>query len=282
MDTKNTEYNQNAIVAQNTVIWRLDELNGLINSFDEAIGNMVVERQIVEALDYSNILLSIAGKAIVTSREIICLTSYGFADGAMSLARTLYEHFIIVDFLYYHQGDNDFNDIIEDYYLDYHKSFNKCYRYSAVALGYDEHKSEIDESSKKNRTEAHHNYENGDYWWTGHRTFNDVVDDVQNRLSDEKLKNLYIRCHMLYKQACFSVHSNSFGNTWRLKDGSDYHGIDTCPSIEGQGLPLELAALSLLNITCRICKHFDIDYTAFQNGFNSLAFYYVDQNNQSD
>ena len=78
--------------------WRLAELELTVAQFDIAIGDVVSNGTIEEKQDYINIILRTAGKSIVTMREIVCLSKNGFPDGALSLARNIYEQMIIIMF----------------------------------------------------------------------------------------------------------------------------------------------------------------------------------------
>lgn len=272
------QFNKNNNIAK----WKLNEFDKLNNDFDEAIYTAIEDQKIKEGLDYTNILLDIAGKTIVTVREIICLTSNGFADGAMLLARTLYEHFIIVNFFEIHKNDSNFNHYVEDYYTDYYNSYNRYMKYTAKALGNTDLIKKINDSNEELKAKAHRKL-GRDYWWSGKNSFAELAESVGDYLSNnEKLRRLYIRANVLYKQACFSVHSNCFGNMWRLQYRADNHVTDTRPSEDGHGFPLELTSISLIYITCTICKHLSIDYIYFHDGFNKLAAFYVEINNKGN
>jgi hypothetical protein len=258
--------------------WKLDEFSSLINDFDEAIGNAIREKDIEQKEDFNHILLHIAGKSIVSAREIICLCSNGFADGAMSLARTVYEHSIILLFFYQRLNDLDFHEYIEDFFLDYKRKYQKYYKTVAEELKLDDLKKQVDSSVENRKRKAHHP-ENGDYWWSGKGNFYNVVQDVHSNL-DDSVKTVFLRAFLLYKQACLFVHSNSFGNMWRLSAEGEYEGINTCPSEKGHSLPLEFAALSIICISFVVCMHLNLEFTALQNGFNKLATYYVTITNE--
>ena len=81
--------------------WRLEELDTLIDEFDSNLAGAVKKLELKESNDYQNLVLRVAGKSIVTFREILTLSAYGYPDGALSLARNLYEQFIT---LYFFEG----------------------------------------------------------------------------------------------------------------------------------------------------------------------------------
>jgi hypothetical protein len=100
--------------------WRLQELNDVLSKFEDDIRSSITHNNIMYANDYKNILLRTAGKTIVTTREILVLCSSGYPDGAMILARNLYEQYILLCFFQlqmHHANQDEFRKIIEDYYL---------------------------------------------------------------------------------------------------------------------------------------------------------------------
>lgn len=90
--------------------WRLDELDKIIDSMENEIEAAITQQQIQTGHDYTNIILRTAGKSIVSMKEIIHLSAFGYPDGALSLARNIYEHVIILAFFENHKSDNDFGN----------------------------------------------------------------------------------------------------------------------------------------------------------------------------
>lgn len=97
--------------------WRLDELEAIIDSMENEIEAAITQQQIQTGHDYTNIILRTAGKSIVSMREIIRLSAFGYPDGALSLARNIYEHVIILAFFENHKYDKNFSDYVDDYYM---------------------------------------------------------------------------------------------------------------------------------------------------------------------
>ena len=106
--------------------WKLNVLDKIIDSMEDEIELAITQKQILTDRNYANIILRIAGKSVVNMREIICLSTYGYPDGALSIARNLYEQVIILAFFENHKNDKDFNNYIEDYYTDYDIQRNKA------------------------------------------------------------------------------------------------------------------------------------------------------------
>ena len=98
--------------------WKLDEFVKVIDEFEEELSDKVHHKMCVKN-DYNTILLHIAGKSLITTREILTLCSFGYTDGALSLGRNLYEQMIIVGFFEIHKKDKNFQDYIADFFLSY-------------------------------------------------------------------------------------------------------------------------------------------------------------------
>lgn len=259
--------------------YRLNDLSEILDTFEDYLEQLINIQNIQEGQNYINILLHTAGNVIVTSREVICLAAFGYADGALALARTLYEHFIIISFLDMHEKDKDFQNYIDDYYLDYDNTCQKYFKDQATKLRYDELIQKVNEKKADIDTKAHHKV-NGDYWWTGYRSFRELADAVFAAKSDTREEKIYIKMHSMYKRACQSIHPNCFSNIWRLEAGLIYSGINTTPSAEGHPLPLQLTSLCLIHLICLISEKLNIDYSYFKQKLNEVAILYVKYENE--
>ncbi len=78
---------------------QLGRLERLLTDFENRLAE-AVDHKHQEEHSFDNILIYAAGKTILTFREILCLSSWGFPDGALSLSRNLYEQNITIAFLY--------------------------------------------------------------------------------------------------------------------------------------------------------------------------------------
>lgn len=65
---------------------------------------------------------------MVTAREILTLCAHGYPDGALSLGRNLYEQMIVISFFEMHKDDVDFQEYVDDFFLNYEVQRNKCFR----------------------------------------------------------------------------------------------------------------------------------------------------------
>lgn len=74
--------------------WKLDDFMEVIDQFNDALADNT-HHKICIGHDYQTILVHIAGKSILTTKEILTLCAHGYPDGALSLGRNLYEQMMI-------------------------------------------------------------------------------------------------------------------------------------------------------------------------------------------
>ncbi len=258
-----------------TKLWKLDDLDLIVDSVESYIVDAVQAQHIKTGNDYLNILLFAFGKSITTMREIICLTTFGFPDGALSLARNVYEQFIAVSFFEKHRQDSDFQNYVDDYHLDYNIQRNKALRYEATHFGNSAGLEEIECETKKAENASHHRITKQDFWWTGKGSFAKVVEDVQNSETDPVIKTFLARLHFAYKRACASIHASCLGNVLRLGVDSNFIGIDNSPKTNGHEFPLYLATCAFILIVSVTCKELQLDDKYMNKELNDLAAFYL-------
>lgn len=256
--------------------WRLEDLDTIIDEFDIAIENATQMMGAKEAHDYLNLILRTAGKSIVTFREIVILSAFGYPDGALSLARNLYEQFILLSFFESKQEDHDFQTYIEDYFLHDEIQRLRALKFEASACR--------DNTADVRRIEdellavgkkAHHEVKANDYWWSGFQSFAAIYNYVRKEnLSEPGLKRWIGVLHFLYKRACISLHASALGNTIRLGDSKDSNVINTSPRLEGMNIPLQLATVSFIVIVGITCRELNINFDLFKGRLNKLSNFY--------
>ena len=255
-------------------MWKLNKLFDLIYTFDSDIAEKV-HHKMKSAEDYPNLLVRLSGKSIVTFREIVTLSANGYPDGALSLARNLYEQFITIAFLNAHLNSIDFNDYIEDYYLDYDLQRTKALVFEAEYCTKDDRALEKLRNQKLNiRSQMHHSNKRGEFWWTGKNSFYDVATEVISGSKDESFRKFLSQLHLLYKRSSLSVHATCMGNYLRLGVSPKFVGVDTSPQANGHALPLYLATNSFIGIVGIVCKEFNIESEALLENLNELAIFY--------
>ena len=254
--------------------WRLDELEAIIDSMENEIEAAITQQQIQTGHDYTNIILRTAGKSIVSMREIIRLSAFGYPDGALSLARNIYEHVIILAFFENHKYDKNFRDYVDDYYIDYGIQRNKALQYESKNCTQDaETLTALKDEFNQLKQTAHHRG-GGDYWWSGSSSFGQIVKVAIESVPDERGKRFLHGLHFAYKRACVSIHSSCIGNTLRLGADPDFAGIDTSPTIKGHSLPLWFATTSFVYIMGVTYALLNLDYKEHDQDLNDLALFF--------
>ena len=257
--------------------WRLYDLEAIINAIEDNIAAAITEKKISANQDYINIVLRTAGRAIVGMREILQLSAHGYPDGALAIARNLYENLIILAFFENQKNCGNYSDYIEDYYADFEVKRMKAWIYESQYC-----KQDTTETQRLNgelnvlKKNAHHKV-GGEYWWSGHSSFSQLADSVINSVDNETLRNFLHTLHLTYKRACVSIHSSCMGNTLRLGAKPDFAGIDTAPTQNGHALPLWFSTTSFIYIVGVTCSVLEVDFGQYGMELNHLAEFFFKQ-----
>lgn len=258
-------------------MWRLDEFLDSINEFENHLADKVQDKEF-ESNSYEMALLHISGKSIVTAREVLTLCAHGYPDGALSLARNLYEQMMIVAFFNSHKKDEEFQDYIDDYCLNYEVQRNKSLRH--ISKYVPDNNEKLVKEYEEIKNHAKHKIK-GDYWWANCTSFSELISNIMCNQEDKKFHQ-YLGIHYArYKRACVSLHASCMGNSMRLGSTSGFNVIDTSPTEYGHSSPLIFAVVSLIYIIGCICNCFQIDATEILKSLNELAVYYQ-SNEQED
>lgn len=251
--------------------WNLDDLMEIIDDFEDAIADRVHHKMSIKN-DYRTILIHIAGKALVTTRELVTLCAHGYSDGALSLGRNLYEQLIIVSFLEMHKNSTNFQDYVDDFFLSYEVQRNKCLRDIDKYIPDDNISSlndEFEELKKRAKRKI-----TGDYWWTGYSSFSKLVRYVMADQMDSSISVFLGKHYATYKRACISLHAGCMGNSIRIGSDTGSNVIDTSPSVYGQSTPLVFAVTSLIGLIGTICSNYNIDGDNLLKRLNELLIDY--------
>lgn len=251
--------------------WRLHDLTTILDAIEDEVAGAISEKQIRTANDYMNIVLRIAGKSFVGIREITYLSACGYPDGALSLARNLYEHVIILAFFENHQMDDDFINYVEDYHTDYDIQRIKAWIYDCKYCSQNPVElQKLNDELNQIKKDTHREVKR-DYWWSGNHTFNDLVTSAINSVADIRVKHFLHMLHLAYKRACVSIHSSCIGNTLRLGAELDFAGIDTSPTSNGHALPLWLSTVSFMYIMGVTYNKLELPYDFNYRKLDELA-----------
>ena len=257
--------------------WKLPELWSAVSTFEDEIANKV-HHNLKSDLDYQNILVHSAAKTIITMREIIILCGNGYPNGALSLARNIYEQFIICAFLCQHKDDTNFPTIVRNYHLSYDLKRNNALQYEAKFCTKDTaelSRLEIEKNSLVASVAP--NDTKKDYWWAGKTSFKGLVDCIIDNETDESFKVFLHQLYLFYQRACASIHAGALGNEALLGTDEELVGTDTRPQMAGHDFPLYYAANSLIGVIGVISKEFKFDCNNLLVSLNNLSIYYQKQ-----
>ena len=254
--------------------WQLDNFMDVIDEFESIFAD-TVHHKVCVGQNYETILLHIVGKSMVTAREILTLCAHGYPDGALSLGRNLYEQMIVISFFEMHKDDVDFQEYVDDFFLNYEVQRNKCFRDIDRYIPDDGRTAlEVEwENLKKHTKRKLH----GDYWWTNHNSFSELVEHIMQGQTDKCMYKFWGVHYMRYKRACIALHARCMGNSIRIGSNTASNVVDTSPSVYGQSTPLVYAAVSLIAIVGIACSTFQIDNTKHLASLNELAVFYQKQ-----
>ena len=159
--------------------YRINEYLDIIDKIEADLEKYTLEHPFESARDYKNLLFHTMKKSIVTIKEILILCSEGYSDGAISLSRNLYEQLVTVIFFEIHKKDQDFQDYVYDYYLDFDIQQSKRRKKYFELVEHDKEQAhEIESEIQKLKEKAKYKGAKGDgkqvgkdWWWTRQKQF---------------------------------------------------------------------------------------------------------------
>ena len=264
------ELNAQSVLAK---YYRLDELNQIICDCEDEIEVYIKSNNIKTVSDNTNYLLETLGKCFVSIREIIALCKNGFPDGALSIARNVYEQFIITTFVESKTTDSDFNALLERYDDDYDLQRAKALKYEAQYVLKDsveqgKQKAIIDGIKQKHGVNGNPR----DYWWAreGNGDFSSLCEYVVKHKKGEEM--LIHTMRLMYKRACMALHASNIGNKLRL--GSNSNAIEMGPWVTGQESSLFLSSASLRYILLEALPLWKIEANDIITKLEELILFY--------
>lgn len=195
---------------------------------------------------FTRIVSEAYSKAIITTKEILTLLYHGYPEGAMALSRILYESMIVMRFLYNHRDDKE---LLQRYTDDYSVKVSRDrVKYYSYLLEYSQNESEKEEAARlKTQARKEHNKlkekyseflsynKQGsylhDYWWIGNTMKGRSFGAIQNEVTLENLRILYIL-------SCYRAHSGAVGSNVRFGTLLDKTELATSGSLNGFEIPL--------------------------------------------
>ena len=256
--------------------YHVSELKQVLDSIEVLLSKEVLNN-LKPDKDYQNLLFYMLGKCLVNCREIVLLCANGLPEGALALARNVYEQYMTLGFFVLKRGEANFEDYVEDYFLDYDLKVNKAFRWEAEMITHSAADfAAVDAGQTSINQRKHQKKVSGDYWWTGGSSFRDLVVAIIDHERDDSYKIFIAKLHVIYLRACAAVHAGIFGNVNRLGPEQGFVGIDNSAKIAGQEYPLFLMAGSMIAIVGTVFTEFGIDANEIVSKLNNLALTYLD------
>ena len=236
------EFSQQEL-ADNAKRWHYDEAKEIVTECEKMMHDMGD----VPSCDlFSKVLGESYSKAIITTKEILTLLYHGYPEGAMALSRILYESMVVMQFLYKHKDKEELLErYIDDYAVKVSRDRIKYYNY---LLEYSQSEGEREQAQRlkvearkehnklkdKYRDYLSYNRQGNylhDYWWVGDILQSRSFSAIQNEVTLENLKILYVL-------SCYRAHSGIVGNSVRFGTIFDETVLSTSGSLNGFEIPL--------------------------------------------
>ncbi len=195
---------------------------------------------------FTRIIREVYSKAIVTTKETLTLLYHGYPEGAMALSRILYESMIVMRFLYMHKTDEK---LLLRYLDDYEVKISRDkIKYFTYLIEYSQDEEELKQATAL-KSQARKDYNNlkdkyeefltytkqgsylHDYWWVGDTLSGRSFSAIQNEVSLDNLKILYVL-------SCYRAHSGAVGSSVRFGGLTDDEQLATVGSLDGFEIPL--------------------------------------------
>lgn len=271
--------------------WKLNDLNKtlclFLNRLSQATAGINIDSNPLELT-----VLHIVKKTFISMQEIILLCKNGFADGALSLSRNIYEQFVLICFFRLHRNDKNLKDIIEDYNLnsDYQRWKLRYAEYNSLkdTPVKEKERKLLEQEGKEIFNKAHNNPHKIDsgkispYWWSREKGgMTGIINTIIGTFSDDPInKNLIDAVSILrpyYDFASNILHANSLGNITRIGYSDGDNIINVMPTESGQSIPLYFSTMSMIGILGYVNEVFKLECTASIAELNHLAKYYLAQ-----
>ena len=250
--------------------WNLREWWDRATCVEDVIAKITETKQ--SSRNIEQVLIFNYGRTVLCIKEILTLLMHGYPDGALSIARTVYEIMIITKFIYDKYEEDNETDLIELYFADHnvkaYKPLLKLHEWLYSCNCNIEEMKERIEGLKKEIAEINDKYgkTHDQYWWAQKEFEKRVtfkkIDDITN-------SHLFLR--VLYERACIGIHASSMGSIALLGRQNELGNvIYTTPTDEGFEVPLLLGMVSHDMLVEILCKHWNLDEEAILSNMDEL------------
>ena len=260
---------------KNAALWNYDGAVALVRDCEK----LALE---AEPLKMSSTFTRIASesysKAVITTKEILTLLYNGYPEGAMALSRILYESMVVMRFLYSHRDNEELlRRYVDDFAVKVSRDKIKYYSY---ILEYSQDESERNDAqlrkvaARKEHNKLKEKYSEflsynkqgnylHDYWWIGDILPSRSFGAIQNEMTLENLKILYVL-------SCYRAHSGVVGNAVRFGTMLDETTLSTGGSLDGFQVPLCFSLVCFGILTETIADCIGADCTDIISGVEKL------------
>lgn len=256
--------------------WKLDIWMERINKVEVCVASIAEQKK--SAHDIDNILIRNYGRIALCLREVLVLLCHGYPDGALSIARTVYEINILTQFIYSKFIEGNSQELIERYFADHNvKAYRNLKRLHEdisqtpdVPKLWKEKAKDFD--GKLKELKSQYGKINEEYWWAnicfnGKRTTFSMIDEEVNE--DYLLR-------MIYKRACIGIHASAMGAFALLgRENGDGNIIYTSQTDKGFESPLLLGMISHDCFVEILCDYWKIDKTQLICDMNTTYQEYI-------
>ena len=249
----------------------LSDLYLVLVNIESNVIEKVKKGKLLGKEDDVDLLVPALTSSLSLLRQIIYLCEKGFPDGALMLARNIYEQMIICSFIESQEDEDNHNELLKKYFQDADLIKIKYQNELSKRFGLDK---EVHKTSKLIRE---HNEKFGSsvkqqYWWAEKKSFRALSDEITQTQSPHR--ELFNKMHMEYKLACIALHPSAFGN--RMNIGSDIVGVDMRARVTGHENALFLAVSSLIALVGYTYDYLELDSCPVLKELNRLGIYYFE------
>ena len=261
--------------------WRFREAQDIVRECEKLAHDMGETR----SYDlFTKVLGESYSKAIITTKEILTLLYHGYPEGAMALSRILYESMVVMQFLYKHKDNKELMErYVDDYAVKVSRDRVKYYNYLLEYLQSEEERAEVQQlkvEARKEHNKLKEKYREylsynkqgnylHDYWWIGDVIKSRSFSAIQNEVTLENLKILYVI-------SCYRAHSGIVGNSVRFGTIFDETVLSTRGSLDGFEIPLCFSFVCFGILSETMFNTIEIDCTSIIDKIEKIIAPYED------
>ena len=247
----------------------LEELLATINNIEHDVLFTIRNGKDLGKRDDIDLLVPALTTSLSLTRQIVLLCENGFPDGALILARNIYEQRIICSYIEEREDENERKELLEKYFQDAELTRLKYLNEQAKRFNLKDDIEKTDRLIKEHQEKYGSSFKQ--YWWSGKNSFKELSDVITNR--EDSHRGLFNNMHMEYKMACIAMHPSAFGN--RMNIGSNVVGVDMRARDTGHEHALFLATSSLIALVGHTYHYLELDDNYVLNELNRLGEYYL-------